>query len=129
MRTDELEKVLLDQIEKLNDDSVMDEPEKARILVERSRYMSDLANSFIELNRLKLDIVKEMSRNRGSEIYANYLGVEDNSAAAVFGGGKKIPVTEGPLPSKLDAIREKYRNGIPQEVVEDVADKMVMEMF
>ena len=129
MRTDELEKVLLDQIEKLNDDSVMDEPEKARILVERSRYMSDLANSFIELNRLKLDIVKEMSRNRGSEIYANYLGVEDNSAAAVFGGGKKIPVTEGPLPPKLDAIREKYRNGIPQEVVEDVADKMVMEMF
>ena len=129
MRTDELEKVLLDQIEKLNDDSVMDEPEKARILVERSRYMSDLANSFIELNRLKLDIVKEMSRDRGSEIYANYLGIEGNSASAVFGGGKKIPVTEGPLPPKLDAIREKYRNGIPQEVVEDVADKMVMEIF
>lgn len=70
----ELEMVLLDQIEKLNDDSIMEDTEKAKVLIERSQAMSNLANAYIGVNRMKLDIVKEM--NKGGTIYEKYLGIE-----------------------------------------------------
>ena len=62
---DELEKTLLDQIEKLNDDSLADDPDKARLQIDKSKAMSDLAGKAIELNRLKLDIYKEANANGG----------------------------------------------------------------
>ena len=50
----ELENALLDQIEKLNDDSIAEDEEKAKTLIERSRAMSELADSYIGVCRMKL---------------------------------------------------------------------------
>lgn len=74
IKVKELENVLLDQIEKLNDDSLMDDKENAKILIEKSMAISELTNSFIGINRMKLDVVKELNKN-GSE-YKEYLGIE-----------------------------------------------------
>lgn len=76
-RLQELENVLLDQIEKLNQDDIASDKEAAQVLIERSQAMSNLANSYISINRLKLDIVKELNNSGG--LYKNYLGIEDNS--------------------------------------------------
>lgn len=75
----ELENVLLDQIEKLNDDSIAEDGDKAKIMIERSRAMSDLADSYINVNRMKLDVVKELNKNGG--LYEDYLGIEDKAIA------------------------------------------------
>ena len=72
MKVQELESVLLDQIEKLNDDSVLEDAEK--MLIERSNAMVGLTNSFIGVNRMKLDVVKEL--NKGGNLYESYLGIE-----------------------------------------------------
>lgn len=69
----ELESVILDQIEKLNDDSIADDVEKANMLVERSKAIKELADSFVGINRMKLDIVKEL--NHGGTLYEGYLGI------------------------------------------------------
>lgn len=74
MKLDELENTLLDQIEKLNDDSLADDPEKARLMIEKSKVMSDLAGRVTEMNRLKLDVYKEANQNGG--IYEKFLGIE-----------------------------------------------------
>lgn len=74
----ELETALLDQIEKLNDDSIAEDNETAKTLIERSRAMSELADSYININRMKLDMVKELNRNGG--LYEGYLGIEDKAA-------------------------------------------------
>jgi hypothetical protein len=71
---EELEKTLLDQIEKLNDDSLSNDPDAARLQIDKSKAMSDLAGKAIELNRLKLDIYKEANANGG--IYEKLLGIE-----------------------------------------------------
>lgn len=71
----ELEKTLLDQIEKLNDDSIADSEETCRALIERSNAMSDLTNSYIGIQRLKLDVVKTLENNGG--LYEEYLGIDD----------------------------------------------------
>lgn len=76
-RLQELENVLLDQIEKLNQDDIASDKEAAQVLIERSQAMSTLANSYISINRLKLDVVKELNNSGG--LYENYLGIEDNS--------------------------------------------------
>lgn len=76
MKLSELESVLLDQIEKLNDDSIADDEVKAKTLVERSKAMSDLAGKCIDMNRLKLDIVKVGSDNGG--LYNKFLGIESD---------------------------------------------------
>ena len=65
MKLDELENTLLDQIEKLNDDSLSDDLEKAQMVIEKSKVMSDLAGRLNEMNRLKLDIYKEANANGG----------------------------------------------------------------
>lgn len=74
MKLDELENTLLDQIEKLNDDSLADDPDKARLMIEKSKVMSDLAGRVTEMNRLKLDVYKEANQNGG--IYEKFLGIE-----------------------------------------------------
>lgn len=71
----ELENALLDQIEKLNDDSIAEDSDKAKTLIERSRAMSELADSYIGVSRMKLDVVKELNRSGG--LYEDYLGIED----------------------------------------------------
>ena len=76
-RLQELENVLLDQIEKLNQDDIASDKEAAQVLIERSQAMSTLANSYISINRLKLDVVKELNNSGG--LYEGYLGIEDNS--------------------------------------------------
>lgn len=79
----ELETALLDQIEKLNDDSIAEDNETAKMLIERSRAMSELADSYININRMKLDVVKELNRNGG--LYEDYLGIEDKTVLAKKG--------------------------------------------
>lgn len=76
-RLQELENVLLDQIEKLNQDDIASDKEAAQVLIERSQAMSTLANSYISINRLKLDVVKELNNSGG--LYESYLGIEDIS--------------------------------------------------
>lgn len=72
---EELERTLLDQVEKLNDDSIGEDPEKARLMIERSKAMSDLAGRVTEINRLKLDVYREANANGG--IYEKLLGIEE----------------------------------------------------
>lgn len=45
----ELENALLDQIEKLNDDSIMNDVESCKTIIERSKAMSELTDSFISM--------------------------------------------------------------------------------
>lgn len=72
----ELELVLLDQIEKLNDDSIGEDIEATKAMVERSKAIAELTKNVCEINRLKLDIVKECNSNGG--LYEHYLGIEDD---------------------------------------------------
>ena len=75
MKIQELENCLLDQIEKLNDDSLASDVDAAKAVIEKSKAMSDLTNSYIGLQRMKLDVVKHLSANGG--LYEDYLGIED----------------------------------------------------
>ncbi len=77
MKLNELEKVLLDQIEKLNDDSVGEDETATKLMVDRSKAISDLANNVMSLNRLKLDVVKCTEMNGG--LYDKYLGLKDDT--------------------------------------------------
>lgn len=70
----ELESVLLDQIEKLNDDSIAEDVENAKIIIDKSKAISDLASNYTEVQRLKLDVVKHLENNGG--LYEKYLGIE-----------------------------------------------------
>lgn len=79
MNVKELEEVLLDQIEKLNSDDVNDEPEKAQQMIERSKSIAELTNAFIGVQRIKLDVVKEL--NKGGNLYEGYLGIESDGEA------------------------------------------------
>lgn len=74
-RLAKLENVLMDQIEKLNDDSIGEDKEATRLMVDRSKSIADLAKNMVEIQRLKLDCVKEMNNNGG--LYENYLGITD----------------------------------------------------
>lgn len=71
----EMEKTLLDQIEKLNDDSIANDPEQARVMIEKSKAIGDLAGRVTEINRLKLDVIKEANENGG--IYEKFLGITE----------------------------------------------------
>lgn len=83
---EELEGVLLDQIEKLNQDDVMANPEEGKALIDRSKAMSDLTNSYIDIQRTKLDAqrvkieaVKLASSSAYGLKYDKYLGIEDGT--------------------------------------------------
>lgn len=84
MRIDELEATLLDQIEKLNQDDIMDKPEEADRLIARSKAMSDLTDNIIEIQKVKIDAqrvkieaVKVAQESCGLG-YENYLGIESD---------------------------------------------------
>ena len=71
----ELEHTILDQIEKLNDDSLAEDAEAIQRMIERSKAMAQLTDSFVSINRMKLDVVKELNKN--GSLYENYLGITD----------------------------------------------------
>lgn len=71
---EEMERTLLDQIEKLNDDSIASDPEQARLMIDRSKAIGGLAQQVTEINKLKLDVYKEANANGG--IYEKFLGIE-----------------------------------------------------
>lgn len=68
-----LEKMLLQQVELLGSDNLTD-TDKAKLMIERSKAMSELADSYVSINRMKLDVVKELNAN--GTLYEKYLGVE-----------------------------------------------------
>lgn len=68
-----LEKMLLQQVELLGKDNLAD-TDKAKLMIERSKAMSELADSYVSINRMKLDVVKELNQN--GTLYEKYLGVE-----------------------------------------------------
>lgn len=74
-RFDELENVLLNQIEMLNDESILTDKESASIAIEKSKAISDLTGNFTELQKVKLDIVKTAMNAKG--VYDKYLGIEE----------------------------------------------------
>ena len=73
-RFEELELVLLNQIEMLDDESILIDKESATIAIEKSKAISALAGNFTELQKTKLDIVKTAMQDRG--VYDKYLGLE-----------------------------------------------------
>lgn len=73
-RFDELENVLLNQIEMLNDESILTDKESSTIAIEKSKAISDLTGNFTELQKVKLDIVKTARKEQG--VYDKYLGIE-----------------------------------------------------
>ena len=80
----ELEKVILDQIEKLNQDDVCATEDESRQLIERSKAISDLTNAFMKIQdtkldeqRLKIEAVKVVSDKAFGLKFENYLGIED----------------------------------------------------
>lgn len=77
MNISELENTILDQIEKLSDDSIGDDVEQIRMMIDRSKSMTDLTNAFIGIQRFKLDAVKHLEKNGG--LYESYLGIEDKN--------------------------------------------------
>ena len=71
----ELEDVLLNQIETLADDSLFEDKEKAEILINKSKAISELSKNFTELQQTKLAIAKEGSK---CGLYDKFLGIESN---------------------------------------------------
>lgn len=74
----ELENVLLDQIEKLSDDSLFENKESANVVLEKSKAISFLSSNFVELQQLKLNIVKTVSNSRNKS-FNNFLGIEEKT--------------------------------------------------
>ena len=74
-RIKELEDVLLNQIEMLNDESILTDKETAMLQIEKSKAISDLTKNYTEIQKTKLDIVKVASHD-GSGYYDKYLGIE-----------------------------------------------------
>lgn len=75
----ELENVLMDQIEKLNDDSIGGDAENIKLMIERSKAISELTKNVVEMNRFKLDVVKAAETTGG--LYDEYLGITNGKAA------------------------------------------------
>lgn len=90
-KTTELEDVLLNQIEMLNDDSLLENPEKAKLAIEKSKSIAELTNSFIGVRgsvqaetRLKLDAVK-IAMDADGYRYSKFLGIEEDSPKSIAG--------------------------------------------
>ena len=73
----ELENVLLDQIEKLNDDSIADNKEEVEKIIGRSKAISDLASNYINIQQLKISAVLAVEKTGGMPAYEKYLGITD----------------------------------------------------
>lgn len=73
----ELENVLLDQIEKLNDDSIADNKEEVEKIIGRSKAISDLASNYINIQQLKISAVLAVEKTGGMPAYEKFLGITD----------------------------------------------------
>ena len=73
----ELENVLLDQIEKLNDDSIADNKEEVEKIIGRSKAISDLASNYINIQQLKISAVLAVEKTGGMPVYEKFLGITD----------------------------------------------------
>ena len=80
---EQLENNIVDQVQKLNDDSIMSDPEQVKNLIDRSKSMSELTNSFIEIQKTKLEAERvkieavKVASNQGFGLkYEKYLGIE-----------------------------------------------------
>ena len=73
----ELENVLLDQIEKLNDDSIADNKEEVEKIIVRSKAISDLASNYINIQQLKISAVLAVEKTGGMPAYEKFLGITD----------------------------------------------------
>ena len=73
----ELENVLLDQIEKLNDDSIADNKEEVEKIIGRSKAISDLASNYINIQQLKISAVLAVEKTGGMPAYEKYLGITE----------------------------------------------------
>lgn len=68
-RIDEIEKVLCNQIEMLNDDSLFEDNvdmNKQKAIIERSNSINNLVGSFINLNQLKLNVLVTKAKMKDS---------------------------------------------------------------
>ena len=52
---EELENTILSQIEALGDNDLLSDPEDAKQLIDRSRAMAELTNSYIEIQKTRLE--------------------------------------------------------------------------
>jgi hypothetical protein len=86
-RLEELEKVLLNQIEMLDDETSFKDVEEAKLAVEKTRAISDLTANYIGIQQLKLNIVKEL--NHSGSIYEDYLGVKGEALSQNMGQNKR----------------------------------------
>lgn len=82
MKIEELENVLLSQIEALSDNDFLAKPEDAEQLISRSKAMSELTNSYIDIQktkieaqRVKIEVVK-VAQNSVGLGYESYLGID-----------------------------------------------------
>jgi len=83
---EELESVLLDQIEKLNQDDLMSNTDETKCLIDRSKAISDLTNSYIDIQRTKLDAQRvkieavRVATHEGYGLkYDKFLGIENDT--------------------------------------------------
>lgn len=74
MKLMELETTLLDQIEKLNDDSIAEDEEATIRMIERSKAINDLSDKVIRINELKVKAIEIGYKTDG--LYDKQLGLE-----------------------------------------------------
>lgn len=87
-KVEELEDIILGQIGMLNDTSVMAK-EESQELIDRSKTIEGLANSFIDIQKVKLDA--EKTKIEAVKVaYSTAVGIpkEDNSVRQYLGIGQ-----------------------------------------
>lgn len=83
MNTENLEQMLLAQIETLNNSNL--DKEATALLIEKSKTMTDLTASYLDIQKIKLDAQRvkieavKVASNQGYGLnYEHYLGIEAN---------------------------------------------------
>ena len=83
-RIQELENLLLDQIEKLNQDDVLNKPDELQGLLDRSRAITELTGSLLDIQRTKIDAqrvrieVVRVAKDQQGLGYEKYLGIQND---------------------------------------------------
>mgnify|MGYP007101837787 CR=1 FL=1 len=84
-RIQELENLLLDQIEKLNQDDVLNKPDELQGLLDRSKAITELTDSLLDVQRLKIDTQRvkieavKVAKDQQGLGYDKYLGISADS--------------------------------------------------
>ena len=72
--TDEERSAVEEEVTNFETDKAAHDEEKGKMLIERSKSIAELTNAYIGVNRMKIDVVKEL--NKGGNLYESYLGIE-----------------------------------------------------